>query len=123
LLPRRDLGDGLIDRALSPLFGCCIGGGALKKFALAALTFGPHLLVTQTPALLFLCGKAALLFFCSKTALLFQRSTSLLFLRSKTPLLLFCSKTSPFLLCSKTSLLFPSGIIAALAIHRTSVDL
>jgi hypothetical protein len=61
LLPRRNLSDGLIDQALLSLFRNCVGGGAFKKLPLAALTFKPRLLITQTAALLLLRGIIVLL--------------------------------------------------------------
>jgi hypothetical protein len=70
LLPCRDLGDGLIDRALSPLFRGRARGGALKNFSFAALTFRAHLFVAQTANLLLLLSTASLLFLFSKTPLL-----------------------------------------------------
>ena len=79
LLPRRNLGDGLIDRALSPLFRGRAGRRALKNFPFATLTFRAHLFVAQTAGLLLLFSAAPLL-------LLFG-ATSLLFRFSKTPLL------------------------------------
>ena len=79
LLPRRNLGDGLIDRALSPLFRGRAGRRALKNFSFATLTFRARLFVVQTANLLLLFSTAPLL-------LLFS-ATSLLFRFSKTPLL------------------------------------
>ena len=52
LLPRRYLGDSLIDRILSPLHGGSIGGRALKKLPLAMQTFRARLFVAQTAHLL-----------------------------------------------------------------------
>ena len=79
LLSCRDLGDGLIDRALSPLFRGRAGRRALKNFSFATLTFRARLFVAQTANLLLLFSTAPLL-------LLFS-ATSLLFRFSKTPLL------------------------------------
>jgi hypothetical protein len=79
LLSCRDLGDGLIDRALSPLFRGRAGRRALKNFSFATLTFRARLFVVQTANLLLLFSTAPLL-------LLFS-ATSLLFRFSKTPLL------------------------------------
>jgi hypothetical protein len=50
LLSRRNLGHGLIDRALSPLLSGRAGGRALKNFPLATLTFCARLFVAQTAA-------------------------------------------------------------------------
>jgi hypothetical protein len=61
LLPRRNLGDGLIDQALPPLFGDRFGGGTFKKLPLAALTFEAHLVVAQAAVLLLLRGIMVLL--------------------------------------------------------------
>jgi hypothetical protein len=88
LLPCRDLGDGLIDRALSPLFRGRAGRRALKNFSFATLTFRAHLFVAQTANLLLLFSTAPLLLLLSAAPLLLLFSaTSLLFLFSKTPLL------------------------------------
>ena len=70
LLPRRNLGDGLIDRALSPLFRGRAHGGALKNFPFATLTFRARLFVAQTADLLLLFSAAPLLLLVSKMALL-----------------------------------------------------
>jgi hypothetical protein len=43
LLPRRNLGDGLIDQAVPPLLRDRFGGSTFKKFPLAALTFKTRL--------------------------------------------------------------------------------
>ena len=88
LLPCRDLGDGLIDRALSPLFRGRAGRRALKNFSFATLTFRAHLFVAQTANLLLPFSTAPLLLLLSAVPLLLLFSaTSLLFLFSKTPLL------------------------------------
>jgi hypothetical protein len=88
LLSCRDLGDGLIDRALSPLFRGRAGRRALKNFSFATLTFRAHLFVAQTANLLLLFSTAPLLLLLSAAPLLLLFSaTSLLFLFSKTPLL------------------------------------
>jgi hypothetical protein len=56
LLPRRNLGDGLIDQALPPLLRDRFGGSTFKKFPLAALTFKTRLVVAQAAVLLLLRG-------------------------------------------------------------------
>ena len=88
LLPRRNLGDGLIDRALSPLFRGRAHGGALKNFPFATLTFRARLFVAQTADLLLLFSAA--------------------------PLLLLFSTAPLLLLVSKMALLMPCGIVGAL---------
>ncbi|HWW34328.1 MAG TPA: hypothetical protein VNZ23_03735 [Xanthobacteraceae bacterium] len=88
LLPRRNLGDGLIDRALSPLFRGRAHGGALKNFPFATLTFRARLFVAQTADLLLLFSAA--------------------------PLLLLFSTAPSLLLVSKMALLVPCSIVGAL---------
>ncbi len=97
LLPRRNLGDGLIDRALSPLFRGRAGRRALKNFPFATLTFRARLFVAQTanllllfsaaPLLLLFSAAPLLLLFSAAPLLLLFGATSLLFRFSKTPLL------------------------------------
>jgi hypothetical protein len=92
LLPRRNLGDGLIDRALSPLFRGRAHGGALKNFPFATLTFRARLFVAQTADLLLLFSAAPLLLLFSASFLLLLFSAApLLLLVSKIPLLMPCS--------------------------------
>jgi hypothetical protein len=73
LLPRRDLGDSLIDRILSPLHRSSAGGRALKKVPLAMQTFA-RLFVARTAQLLLLFSKPHLLLLFSEAALLRLRS-------------------------------------------------
>jgi hypothetical protein len=74
LLSCRDLGDGLIDRALSPLFRGRAGRRALKNFSFATLTFRARLFVVQTANLLLLFSTAPLLLLFSAALLLLLRS-------------------------------------------------
>jgi hypothetical protein len=82
LLPRRNLGDGLIDQALLSLFRDRVGGCAFKKLPLAALTFKPRLLIAQTAALLLLRGIIVLLALLTfESRLLIAQTTALFLLR------------------------------------------
>jgi hypothetical protein len=60
-LPRRNFGDGLIDRGVSPLFRRGTRRCALKKFPLAALTFGALGFIAKAAALLLRSAIAAAL--------------------------------------------------------------
>ena len=122
LLSCRDLGDGLIDRALSPLFRGRAGRRALKNFSFATLTFRAHLFVAQTANLLLLFSTAPLLLLLSAAPLLLLFSaTSLLFLFSKTPLLLLFGAAPLLLLFSAALLLLLRSIVDALPIHQAFV--
>jgi hypothetical protein len=115
LLPRRNLGDGLIDRALSPLFRGRAHGGALKNFPFATLTFRARLFVAQTADLLLLFSAAPLLLLFNAAFLLLLFSAApLLLLFSAAPLLLLFSTAPLLLLVSKMALLMPCSIVGAL---------
>jgi hypothetical protein len=64
LLPRRNFGNSLVDRALSRLFRGRAGSGAFKNFPFATLTFCARLFVAQTADLLLLFSETALLMLC-----------------------------------------------------------
>jgi hypothetical protein len=118
LLPRRNLGDSLIDQALLSLFRDRAGGCAFKKLPLAALTFKPRLLIAQTAALFLLRGIIVLLALLTfKPGLLLAQTTALFLLRGIIGLLALLTFEPRLLIAQTTALFLLGGIIVLLALR------